>query len=133
MSIRVDIVKALAKSERSANVVPFPKPSGAKPRVKRAKKPKVYKRIIEDGEGGFVAPGGKNDRFKKETIGGKPHMRREDGALFKLRNDGSWVRINEPRAGGRRKKGNMLPYAAGAGLGGAAVAGGIYASQEDDE
>ncbi len=130
MSIRVDIVKALAKSEKRANVVPFPK-GVAKPKVKRVKKPKVYKRIIEDGDGGFVAPGGKNDRFKRETIGGKPHMRREDGALFKLRNDGTWVRINEPRSGGRRKKGSLLPYAAAAGLG-AATAGGIYASQDDD-
>jgi hypothetical protein len=129
MSVRADIVKALTRSQKTANVVPFGKP-GAKPKPKkRVKKPKVYKRIIEDGDGGYVSPQGR-DRFTKETIDGKPHLRREDGALFKLRRDGQWVLVQGGSAG-RRKKGNALPYAVGAGLGGAAAAG-IYASQDDD-
>ena len=127
MSVRADIVKALFKSQKTANVVPFPGRT-AKPKVKRKKKPKVYKRIIEV-DNGYISP--KGDRFKKETIGGKPHMRREDGALFKLRKDGTWVLVPEPRAGGRRKKGGLLPYAVAGGVG-AAAAGGIYASQDDD-
>ena len=129
MSVRADIVKALFKSQKTANVVPFPGRT-AKPKVKRKKKPKVYKRIIEV-DNGYISP--KGDRFKKETIGGKPHMRREDGALFKLRKDGTWVLVPEPRAGGRRKKGSLLPYAVGGaavGAGGAALA--TRMMQEDD-
>ena len=130
MSVRTDIVKALTRSQKTANVVPFPKQ--ARPTAKkRVKKPKVYKRIIEDGDGGFVAPHG-GDRFKRETIGGKPHLRREDGALFKLRKDGQWVLVQGGSAGRRKKGSSVLPYAVGAGLGGAAVGAGIYASREDE-
>lgn len=130
MSIRHDIVKALTRSQKTADVVPFPKPAGAKPK-KRVKKPKVYKRILDDGNEHY-SPNG--DRFKKETIGGVPHMRREDGALFKLRRDGKWVFVSERRAGGRRKKGgSVLPYVIGGGAvgaGGAALANRMM--QDDD-
>lgn len=127
--VRGAIMKALTRSERRSageadNVIPFP---GKKARKKRTAKPKVYKRISpQPGEPGvFTSSDG--TAFKQETINGKPHMRRDDGALFRLRKDGKWELVSTAPRSGRRKKGSLLPYA----IGGAAAAGaGGYALSE---
>lgn len=122
--VRRAIMRAIVKHSTadSAKVIPFP--GAKKPRAKRRIRPKVVAikpannipnpRVFRDKHGNVYRP---------VTVGGKNLMRRDDGALFKLRKDGKWVLVNEPRARAARRRsafGKALPYAAVA-AGGAAA------------
>jgi len=121
--VRKAIYKAIGTAERgskSANVVPFPK--AAVKRKRRVVKPKTYKSIKPTGQKEEHPFWGGDDRFKKVTINGKTYMQREDGAMFTLKKNGSWV-LTKVR-GGRAKSSfgrKALPYAATAAAGGAAA------------
>lgn len=136
-SLRKTLERAIGRSVRASGpstVVQFPGMKIA--RKKRVKKPKRYKRISDRGEdpGNFKGQSGKSvDSFTKVTINGKPYMRRDDGALFALQRNGSWLLTKAPKAR-VRKKGRLLrkvlPYAVAAGAG--AAGAGYLASRDED-
>lgn len=140
-ALRKIITRALGDAEKTATraagpgtVVQFPGMTLA--RKKRVKKPKRYKRISDRGEdqGNFKGQSGKSvDSFTKVTINGKSYMRRDDGALFALQRNGSWLLTKAPKARAR-KKGRLLrkvlPYAVAAGAG---AAGAGYLASRNEE
>ena len=105
MSVRGDIVKALVKSQRRADVVKGPWPA-AKPKPKRRKAsgPLTINPTrltpVPGKPGYFTDKKGTQYRIVTSPISGKRVLVRQDGAKFKLTKRGKWQLIGGK--GGRK-------------------------------